>query len=88
MLVLSRFAGAAAEMDGALIVNPYDTEGVAESLQRGLTMPSAERRDRHAALMEVLRHNDIDHWRDRFLRSLSSAPFDASGGDRATVGHG
>ena len=79
VLVLSRFAGAAAEMDGALIVNPYDTEGVAESLQRGLTMPRPERQERHRAMMEVLRHNDIDHWRDRFLESLSAAPFGAAG---------
>ncbi|NNG05726.1 MAG: alpha,alpha-trehalose-phosphate synthase (UDP-forming) [Inquilinus sp.] len=79
VLVLSRFAGAAAEMESALIVNPYDTEGVAESLQRGLTMPLAERRERHQALMEILRHNDIDHWRDRFLEALSAAPFRPSG---------
>ena len=44
VLVLSRFAGAAAELSAALIVNPYDIESVAESLQRGLTMPLEERR--------------------------------------------
>ena len=75
VLVLSRFAGAAAELDAALVVNPYDIEGVAESLQRGLTMPIEERLERHGTLMEVLRHNDVNRWRNRFIDALSAAPF-------------
>lgn len=76
VLVLSRFAGAAPELNGgALIVNPYDVEGVAESLQRGLTMPLDERRERHQAMMSVLRECDIGHWRERFVDALSAAPY-------------
>lgn len=75
VLVLSRFAGAAAEMSAALIVNPYDVEGVAESLQRGLTMPLDERRERYRILMDVLRHDDINHWRKRFIDALTAAPY-------------
>ena len=74
MLVLSRFAGAAAELDAALIVNPYDIEGVAESLQRGLTMPMEERLERHRSLMTVLRANDINCWRNRFIDALTDSP--------------
>jgi len=74
VLVLSRFAGAAAELDAALIVNPYDIESVAESLQRGLTMPLEERLERHQTMMAVLRHNDIGRWRNRFIDALSTAP--------------
>lgn len=78
VLVLSRFAGAAPELAcGALIVNPYDVEGVAESMQRGLTMPLDERRQRWQAMMEVLRHNDIDAWRQRFVDALDAAPYSA-----------
>ncbi len=75
VLVLSRFAGAAAELDAALIVNPYDIESVAESLQRGLTMPLEERRERHQTMMAALRHNDIGRWRNRFIDALSTAPY-------------
>ncbi len=78
VLVLSRFAGAADEMDAALIVNPYDVEGVAEALQRGLTMPLDERRERFEALMVVLRNNDITAWRTRFVETLRNAPFSAT----------
>ena len=79
VLVLSRFAGAADEMDAALIVNPYDVEGVAEALQRGLTMPLEERVERYDALMADLRRNDITAWRTRFVDALRQAPYtDAS----------
>ena len=47
VLVLSQFAGAARELDAALIVNPYDEAGVAAALDRGLAMDRDERRERH-----------------------------------------
>ena len=73
VLVLSEFAGAAEELDAALIVNPFDVESVAEALEQALTMPAEERRERHAAMMRVLRANDIGHWRRRFMAALEGA---------------
>ncbi|PWC54542.1 alpha,alpha-trehalose-phosphate synthase (UDP-forming) [Azospirillum sp. TSO22-1] len=75
VLVLSEFAGAALELAQALIVNPYDTEGVADALQRGLTMPLEERKERHAALMGTLRRNDITAWRESYVNALTRAPY-------------
>src|ERR1700684_1025897 len=46
VLVLSQFAGAAKELDGALIVNPHETDAVAGALQRALGMPLEARRER------------------------------------------
>ncbi len=70
VLVLSQFAGAARELDAALIVNPYDETGVAAALDRGLTMNRDERRERHAAMLAVMRRNSLDVWRDRFVADL------------------
>jgi trehalose 6-phosphate synthase len=70
VLVLSQFAGAARELDAALIVNPYDEAGIAAALDQGLSMPLAERRQRHAAMMRVMRRNSLDAWRDRFEADL------------------
>ncbi|HLT77741.1 MAG TPA: trehalose-6-phosphate synthase, partial [Ferrovibrio sp.] len=90
VLVLSRFAGASHEMGGAVIVNPYDPEQVAEALARAITMPPEERRQRWQYNMDVLRNNTVTDWRERFLGALSegiaSAPFrrpslKVSGGD-------
>jgi trehalose 6-phosphate synthase len=72
VLVLSQFAGAARELDSALIVNPYDEAGVAAALDRGLAMERDERRERHAAMLQVMRRNSLDAWRDRFVADLGA----------------
>jgi trehalose 6-phosphate synthase len=71
VLVLSRFAGAAREMSGALIVNPFDIVEMAEAIDRGLRMPLAERQERWHGLMDSLRKNDLATWSENFLDSLS-----------------
>ncbi len=76
VLVLSRFAGAARELDAALIVNPFDHDGVAEAISEGLEMPLEERRERWSAMMECLRANTLDVWRDNFLKALAEAPYE------------
>jgi trehalose 6-phosphate synthase len=73
VLVLSRFAGAAKQMQAAVIVNPYDTVGVAEAMQTARYMSLEERRNRHAELMRGLLEEDISHWRERFVEELGAA---------------
>jgi trehalose 6-phosphate synthase len=70
VLVLSRFAGAARELDGAILVNPHDSEAMADALRAALAMPLAERQARWHAMMDVLRRNDIHQWRHAFLGAL------------------
>lgn len=70
VLVLSRFAGASSILDAALIVNPYDVYEVAAALDRALTMPRQERRERHGRLMATIRTHDIHAWRRTFLAAL------------------
>jgi trehalose 6-phosphate synthase/phosphatase len=74
VLVLSEFAGAAAELDGAIIVNPYDIDAVSESIRRALTMPDNERRARMAALRRRVTSYDIFEWADAFVERLGSTP--------------
>lgn len=73
VLVLSEFAGAAAEMGEALLVNPYDEERTAETLARALSMPDAERRERMHALHRRVRRNNVFAWSERFLSNLRAA---------------
>jgi trehalose 6-phosphate synthase len=70
VLILSEFAGAAAQMKDALIVNPLSPEDVADAIRRGLDMPLAERRRRWEPLMEGVVRNDVTAWRDRFVAAL------------------
>jgi trehalose 6-phosphate synthase len=73
VLVLSRFAGAAHQMDGAIIVNPYDRVEVGDAVHRALDMPLAERTERWRSLMKGLKENDLAAWRDGFLKALQAA---------------
>ena len=73
VLILSRFAGAAEDLEEALIVNPYDMDEVATAMQRALKMPLAERMERHRALMSRVRAHDVTHWREQFLTALTNS---------------
>jgi len=70
VLVLSRFAGAARELEAALIVNPFDVDQIADALHRALAMPVEERRDRYETMMAQLSAHDVHAWRDAFLDAL------------------
>ena len=72
VLVLSKFAGAAEDLEEALIVNPYNIDEMAENLQRALKMPLAERRWRQRALMKRVRERDADNWQSSFLEVLEA----------------
>ena len=71
VLVLSKFAGAAYEMNSALLVNPYDTHEIALAVRNALKMPLQERRKRWELMMDALQRNTVATWRDAFLRALT-----------------
>ncbi|QNP41309.1 alpha,alpha-trehalose-phosphate synthase (UDP-forming) [Lysobacter solisilvae (ex Woo and Kim 2020)] len=73
VLVLSSFAGAARELPQALLVNPYDLDGVADAIATAVAMPLQERRERWQAMIEQLRRHDITAWRQHFLATLRAA---------------
>lgn len=70
VLVLSRFAGAASQLDGALLVNPHDPGEVAQAMRQALSMSLEERRTRYRRMWKVLCASDIDGWRVRYLADL------------------
>jgi trehalose 6-phosphate synthase len=80
VLVLSRFAGAADELDSAVIVNPYDLEAVAEAMHLGLIMPLDERQDRWRRLLAQVKEHDVLHWQQSFVEALARQPAPAGPG--------
>jgi trehalose 6-phosphate synthase len=70
MLVLSSLAGAACELQEAVIVNPHDLDDVADGIATAVNMPLDERKERHAAMIATLKKNDINAWRTRFISAL------------------
>jgi trehalose 6-phosphate synthase len=76
VLVLSKFAGAANELDTALIVNPHDIDGMARTIATALSMPLTERRMRWEAMMGKLRSHTIQQWFADFTDALHESQLD------------
>jgi trehalose 6-phosphate synthase/phosphatase len=73
VLLLSEFAGAAAEMGEAFLVNPYDEDRTAATLERALGITLEERRDRMFALRRRVLRNNAFAWSERFIAHLRAA---------------
>ena len=72
VLVLSKFAGAARELDSALLVNPHDIDGMARTMAMAFSMPLTERRMRWQAMMTTLRSGTIQDWFSDFVEELAA----------------
>jgi glucosylglycerol-phosphate synthase len=70
VLALSEFAGAAAELKGALLTNPHDTADLASTCYLALNMPKAEAQARLRELFDIVSYNDIRRWGDEFLAGV------------------
>lgn len=79
VLVLSEFAGAAAELHGALRTNPHDPNDLRDTLYVALVLGQAERRARLRELYACVCHNDIQRWGDEFLQAVAAMKQQESG---------
>lgn len=72
VLLLSRFTGAARELDaGAIIINPYDTERFADAIYSAIAMPRRDRRRRMKLMRQVVSENNIYNWAGKFISELA-----------------
>jgi trehalose 6-phosphate synthase len=69
-LVLSEFAGAAEQLQAALLVNPHDVAATADAIYRALSMSLEERRERWQDLEAAVREYDVAWWRRKYLAAL------------------
>ncbi|MCE3224029.1 MAG: otsA2 [Nitrospira sp.] len=78
VLLVSHLAGAAEELTDALVINPYDLEGVADCIHHALEMPLEARRQRMRRMRDYLATHDIKAWADECLRDAGLLPQDDS----------
>jgi len=71
VLVLSRFTGAARELEQAILINPYDREDFADKIKEALEIPKIERKRRMRALRETVWENNIYKWASDIILELS-----------------
>lgn len=74
VLLLSEFAGAAVEMHGALLTNPYHTDGLAADLHHALGLSEQERRRRLKRMADRLEASDVERWGRDFLDAMAGPP--------------
>jgi trehalose 6-phosphate synthase len=86
-LILSQFTGASAELRDALLVNPYDLDGVADAIRRAVEMPREEQSARMGRMHRTVREQNIYRWAGLLLGELSRIPEEATG-EMAASGSG
>jgi trehalose 6-phosphate synthase len=72
VLILSRFAGASQEMQGAMIVNPYDIEQTADAIKLALEMRPEEQQQRMKHMRQLIVGHNIYSWASNLLRTIAS----------------
>ncbi|MGA3241754.1 MAG: trehalose-6-phosphate synthase [Bryobacteraceae bacterium] len=84
-LILSRFAGASHELPDALIVNPYDTEELAQATHRALSMPTEEKRMRMQRMRAAVKENNVYRWAGDLIGELAGIRLDTVNGSDPLV---
>ncbi|PKP90363.1 MAG: alpha,alpha-trehalose-phosphate synthase (UDP-forming) [Alphaproteobacteria bacterium HGW-Alphaproteobacteria-16] len=79
VLILSRFAGAAAQLKEAVLINPFSADEMSDAILQALQMDLGERKRRWRAMMDNIEQEDVVWWRKRFTDALIGA------GEAATV---
>lgn len=73
VLVLSEFAGAAAELKGAVLTNPHDPADLAAGLMQALSMPEEEAQGRLRQLYDIVEYYDVDRWGREFISAVDAS---------------
>ena len=75
VLILSRFAGAAQQLDcdgeGALLINPHSADDIAHNIRLALDMPLAERKARYQKMIVTVRDENVQRWTENFIADLA-----------------
>ncbi|OJJ61644.1 hypothetical protein ASPSYDRAFT_56871 [Aspergillus sydowii CBS 593.65] len=69
-LILSEFSGTAGALSSAIHINPWDTIGVADAINRALTVPAAEKKEQHSKLYKHVTTNTVSAWSNQFISRL------------------
>ena len=85
VLVLSQFAGAAKQLDAALLVNPHDVGAIARAISVAVAMPLEERLKRWTAMMKVLEESSLTHWFTSYVAALKATGHAARTHERGNV---
>lgn len=75
VLILSEMAGAAKEMNEAILINPNSFEDFADSLEMALSMPKEEQTKRMSHLQKRLKRYNVEKWAQEFFKALENTKY-------------
>ncbi|XP_061370149.1 probable alpha,alpha-trehalose-phosphate synthase [UDP-forming] 10 isoform X2 [Gastrolobium bilobum] len=73
VLVVSEFIGCSPSLSGAIRVNPWDIDAVADALYTAITMPDSEKQLRHEKHYRYVSSHDVAYWARSFMQDLERA---------------
>ncbi|MGC2507591.1 MAG: trehalose-6-phosphate synthase, partial [Candidatus Acidiferrales bacterium] len=82
-LILSQFTGAARELRDAIIVNPYDTDQLAEAIRTALEMDSDERSERMRRMRRIVKEHNVYRWAGSLIAELADIRIDETESESA-----
>jgi len=72
VLILSRFAGAAQQLDEAVLVNPHSPDDLEHTIKIALDMDLAERKRRYESMIPIIRDDNVQNWTKKFCSDLAA----------------
>ena len=69
-MILSEFAGAAQSLNGSLVVNPWDSQQVADATHEAMTMDAATRAENHKKLFKYVNKYSAAFWGSSFIKEM------------------
>ena len=70
VLIISEFAGASVELQGAILTNPYESRDMARRLRQGLNLTEEEREQRMRMMGDIVEQYDLDHWIESYMENV------------------
>ena len=80
-MILSEFAGAAQSLNGSIVVNPWDSQQVADAIHEAVTMPAATRAENHRKLFKYVQKYSAAFWGSSFIREMARLKVEGGGAD-------
>ena len=82
-MILSEFAGAAQSLNGSLVVNPWDSQQVADAIHEAVTMPEELRAENHWKLFKYVTKYSAAFWGTSFVKEMLRITPSSEGSNKA-----
>lgn len=80
VMILSEFAGAAQSLHGSIVVNPWDSQQVADAIHEAVAMDASIRAENHRKLFKYVNKYSAAFWGSSFIKEMSKTTADAEDG--------